>query len=105
MTRRLPFLAAFAAMALAGPAVAQNAAPDPAAVRVLAGPCANCHGPDGHSPGAIPSIAGLDAADTLKKLRGFRDGSEPSTVMGRLARGYDDAQLAALAQWFAEVAK
>lgn len=72
--------------------------------RVLAGPCASCHGPDGHSPGAIPSIAGLPEAGLQQRLTAFRDGSaEDATVMERLMRGYDDAQIAALAHWFSEI--
>lgn len=74
---------------------------DPA---VLAGPCANCHGPDGRSTGAIPSIAGLDASETAARLRAFRAGQVPgATVMPRLMKGYDDAQIEMLAQWFAKV--
>ncbi|MDO5619968.1 MAG: hypothetical protein Q4G24_00710 [Paracoccus sp. (in: a-proteobacteria)] len=86
---------------LPGMAAAQE--PDRTAVQVLAGPCASCHGPDGHSPGAIPSIAGLPRDDLQARMLAFRDGSEPSTVMGRHMRGYDEAQIAALAQWFSEI--
>lgn len=77
---------------------------DPAAVQVLAGPCANCHGPDGRSPGAIPSIAGLPEADAVRRMLTFRDGTDPSaTVMPRLMKGYDEAEIRALARWFAEI--
>ncbi len=71
---------------------------------VLAGPCANCHGPDGHSAGAIPSIAGLPEAETAALLRAFRaDEVQGATVMPRLMKGYDEAQIDMLAKWFAEV--
>ena len=73
----------------------------------LAGPCANCHGPDGHSAGAIPSIpsiAGLPEAETAALLRAFRADEVPgATVMPRLMKGYDEAQIDMLAKWFAEV--
>lgn len=94
-------LALLAVLAL--PSVGATEGFDLAAVQVLAGPCANCHGPDGHSPGAIPSIAGLPAGETRDKLTAFRDGSAPATVMARLMKGYDEAEIAALAEWFSEV--
>ena len=78
--------------------------PDRATLQVLAGPCANCHGPDGHSPGAIPSIAGLPADEAAAKMLAFREGQDPAaTVMPRLMKGYDEAQIRALAEWFERV--
>lgn len=78
------------------------AADERAAVQVLAGPCASCHGPDGHSPGATPSIGGRPEAELRSRMEGFRDGTIDATVMTRLMKGYDEAQIAALAHWFAE---
>lgn len=70
---------------------------------VLAGTCVNCHGPEGRSPGAIPSLRGHTASYLLQRLRAFRAGQAPdATVMTRLMKGYDDAQVEALAQWFAD---
>lgn len=79
---------------------------DPAAVQVLAGPCANCHGPEGRSPGAIPAIAGLPADAAAKRMLAFRQDADPSaTVMPRLMKGYDEDEIRALARWFAETPK
>lgn len=70
---------------------------------VLAGTCVNCHGPEGRSTGAIPSLRGHTAGYLLRRLRAFRAGQAPdATVMTRLMKGYDDAQVEALAQWFAD---
>ena len=97
MIRLLPAL-----LVAALPAAAET--PDPAALQVLAGPCANCHGPDGHSPGAIPSIAGLAEEQATERMLAFRNGTDPTaTVMPRLMKGYDEAQIRALARWFAEI--
>ncbi|MBN9341885.1 MAG: c-type cytochrome [Comamonadaceae bacterium] len=69
---------------------------------MLAGTCVNCHGPEGRSTGAIPSLRGHTAGYLLQRLRAFRAGQAPdATVMTRLMKGYDDAQVEALAQWFA----
>lgn len=84
------------------PARAQD--PGPVAVQVLAGPCASCHGPDGRSSGAIPSIAGLPEEQAVGKMLAFRAGTEmTATIMPRLMKGYDEAQIRALARWFAEI--
>ena len=75
------------------PGSAQNADP-----RLLALSCAGCHGPDGHSPGTIPSINGRSQAAIAEALRGFRADQRPSTVMGRIAKGYSDAEIDAVAR-------
>ncbi|MDR2324632.1 MAG: c-type cytochrome [Acidovorax sp.] len=95
-------------------AAAVQAQPAPAAptplraqdVAVLAATCANCHGPDGRSTGGIPSLRGVDAAYLLARLQAFKAGTAPdATVMTRLAKGYEDAQIQALAAWFSKEGK
>jgi sulfide dehydrogenase cytochrome subunit len=83
--------------------LASPAAADPAAGRglALANACAACHGPDGRSQGAIPSIDGLAAEDFIAVLKAFRADTRQGTVMSRIAKGLDDADMAALAQYFA----
>lgn len=73
-------------------------------ISILAGSCANCHGPEGRSPGAIPSIAGEPQAVLKAQMEGFRAG-EPAdaTVMPRLMSAYSDEEIDALARWFSEV--
>ena len=72
-------------------------------VAVLAASCANCHGPDGRSTGVIPQLRGLPEVHLLQRLQAFKAGTaKDATVMTRLAKGYDDEQLKALAQWFSK---
>ncbi len=59
--------------------------------------CAACHGPDGHSQGAIPSIYALPKEQLVDALRAFRSGARPGTVMNRIAKGLSDDDIAALA--------
>ena len=75
-------------------------------VAVLAGSCTNCHGPAGRSRGTIPPIAGRPEGELKSVLLAFRDG-EPTdaTVMPRIAKAYDDAQIQALAHYFAVIPK
>lgn len=92
------------ALLLASPWASARAGAPPSALdaAVLAGTCLNCHGPDGRSTGAIPSLQGRSATELRQRLQAFQRGQAPgATVMTRLMKGYDDAQIEALAQWFA----
>jgi cytochrome subunit of sulfide dehydrogenase len=71
--------------------------------RNLAAGCAICHGTLGKpAPGAplIP-LAGLPQDHIATQMRAFRDGLRPATVMHQIAKGYNDAQINAIAAWFA----
>jgi cytochrome c553 len=70
--------------------------------RNLAAACAICHGMDGKSvtQNVIP-LAGLPRDHIAAQMRAFRDGSRPATVMHQIAKGYSDAQIDAMASWFA----
>ena len=76
-------------------------AQDSGQVRSLAATCSNCHGTDGRALGNIPSLAGLSKVYFVEQMRAFREGKRPATVMHQLAKGYSDAELAALAEFFA----
>ena len=67
----------------------------------LAHACVTCHGPEGRSRGAIPSLTTLSAADITAALQAFRAATRPSTVMHRIAKGLDDADITAVATYFA----
>lgn len=66
----------------------------------LANSCFSCHGTDGKSAGAMPTIAGKSAAYMVEKLTSFKSGALDSTVMGRIAKGFSDAEIDALAKFF-----
>jgi cytochrome subunit of sulfide dehydrogenase len=80
-------------------AVASAQAEDTRA-RFMAANCAYCHGPEGHSRGAIPSLAGMEAKYFVDQMKAFRDGSRAATVMQKHANGYTDAEFEALGKWF-----
>ena len=74
-------------------------------VTILAGACANCHGTDGRSPGGIPSLAGRPASVLQAQLLAYKSESSPpgTTIMNRLAKGYSDSEIEALAQHFSKL--
>lgn len=86
-------LAAVVLVAAALPAAAQNANP-----QLLAFTCQGCHGTAGKSPGTIPALHGKTAEQILALLKDFRDGGRAATVMGRIAKGYTDAEIEAIAK-------
>ncbi len=65
----------------------------------LANSCFSCHGTDGKSAGAMPAITGKSAAYIVDKLIAFRSGALASTMMGRIAKGFSDAEIDALAKF------
>lgn len=84
--------AALIAVALTSPAAAQ--APNAA---LVAANCAVCHGQGGGGAGDVPSLAKSSAAQIAENMRAMRDGKKPSTIMSRIAKGYTDAQIDAVA--------
>jgi cytochrome c553 len=70
--------------------------------RNLAAGCAICHGTEGRAvtKDVIP-LAGLPREHIATQMRAFRDGQRPATVMHQIAKGYTDAQIDAMAAWFA----
>ena len=85
-----------AAVLAAAPAFAQDVQG-----RNLAAGCAICHGPEGRAvtKDVIP-LADLPKEHITAQMRAFRDGKRPATVMHQIAKGYNDAQIDALAAWF-----
>lgn len=84
--------AALALLMFAG-AGAVQAAPPPGALG-----CAGCHQGAGT---ALPSLAALSAEDITAAMQQFRSGARPSTLMGRLAKGFSEEETRAIAAWLA----
>ena len=91
--------------ALFGAALLFGAAPLSAAgpsASMLGDTCAGCHGTDGSSVGpASPTIAGMSAEYFTDTMAAFKSGERPSTVMGRIAKGYSDEEIELMAGFFA----
>ena len=97
-------VAAVLALAAAGASAQEGA--DALRARSLAATCAACHGTDGRAPegAALPGLAGMPAAQLAEQMRAFKSGARTGTVMPQLAKGFSDAQIDALAAWFARPA-
>lgn len=77
---------------------------DAQAGRVKAAACAVCHGPlgIGQQPDA-PHLAGQPEMYVAEQLKAYRSGKRVHEVMGVVAKGLSDADIADLAAWFATI--
>ena len=82
------------------PAPQDTEAPAPA-VETIARNCLGCHGPNGLSPGAMPTLAGKSQDYLAARLMEFRDGKRPSTIMQRIIKPFADEDIRNIAAWFA----
>jgi len=69
-------------------------------VLMLASPCAGCHGPDGNSPGAIPSLSGKSPQYISMMMKAYKSGGRQATVMNRIAKGYTNKEIELISQAF-----
>ncbi len=86
-------------VAVSAPLAAQGPGADTA--RDLAAACAGCHGTGGVSAGTFASLAGQSREDLVARIQEFKSGKRSGTVMPQLAKGYTDAQIDVVAEWFA----
>ena len=93
-----------AAALLASLAPLAGHAGDARAGRAKAAACAVCHGELGLSqqPDA-PNLAGQPEVYVSEQLKAYRSGRRTHEVMGILAKGLGDADIADLAAWYASI--
>jgi cytochrome c553 len=97
---RIHRLAVAAACGLSAASAAAQTG-DAALGRNLAATCANCHGTNGTSVGGFDPLAGEAKDQIVRKMMDFKAGTRPGTIMPQLAKGYTDAQIALIAEYFA----
>jgi cytochrome c553 len=61
--------------------------------------CSGCHPPPPSAQTKVPPLQGQNQADIVVAMRAFRSGERPSTVMGRIAKGFSDEEIRAIAVW------
>ena len=71
--------------------------------QALAFTCAGCHGTDGSSVGpSSPSIAAMDPEVFIDAMEAYQHDERNSTIMNRIAKGYNEEQIKAMAWFFAK---
>jgi sulfide dehydrogenase cytochrome subunit len=85
---------AFAALILAPVALARAAAPPSGASS-----CAGCHGEAARGDAAFAPIRGRPAAEIADAMRAYAAGERHPTVMNRIAKGFTEDEIQAIAAW------
>jgi cytochrome subunit of sulfide dehydrogenase len=74
------------------------AAAAPAAGRVLVATCTGCHGQNGKSAGAIPTLAGQSETQIRQAMLDYKNDRRAGTMMNRHAKGFSDEEIGAIAR-------
>lgn len=101
MVRNVVIAICFVSIGLLGPA-AYAATPSG---QMLANTCTGCHGNNGESKGAAPSIGGLSAEQLDQAMLDYKSDKRPGTIMNRIAKGYSDEEIKAMAEYLASLKK
>jgi cytochrome c553 len=88
---------AFTAIAAAAVAVPAAAAEPPAGAVA----CTGCHPASSRVTSPVLRLHGRDRAAIVKAMQEFRAGKRPASVMDRIAKGFSDAEVEAIAAWYA----
>jgi cytochrome subunit of sulfide dehydrogenase len=88
-----------AAIGLASIAAALTASAEPPAG---AAACSGCHPVSPRVTSPVPRLAGRERAEIVRAMQEFRAGTRAGTVMDRIAKGFTDAEIQAIAAWYAE---
>ena len=85
-------------------ALQAKASDSPVSGELMAHSCAACHGTQGRlGDEAFMPLAGMPVGQFVSTMVDFREGTRPATLMGHVAQGFNDAQLRAMADYFAAI--
>lgn len=62
--------------------------------------CTGCHSARAGVP-EMHALNGMPATEIASKLTAFKAGTEPATIMDRIAKGFSAEEIRALAAWYA----
>lgn len=82
---------------------AAPAAANDLSTRLMASTCYGCHGPNGRSDAAIPSLAGQDKAYLAEAMLEQKSGARETTVMGKFMQGYTKDEIEKMADFFSKL--
>lgn len=87
-------VAVLAAIFAGGVAFAADAPPGAAG-------CSGCHASNPRVETPVPPLTGRPAADIAKEMIAFKSGERKGTIMDRIAKGFSDVEIQAIAAWYA----
>jgi cytochrome c553 len=62
--------------------------------------CSGCHPASRAVDAGVTRLIGRNPADLVAAMQAFRSGQLASTVMGRIAKGFSDDEIKAIAEWY-----
>ncbi|MBV8651588.1 MAG: cytochrome C [Alphaproteobacteria bacterium] len=81
--------------ALLSPTLTLAADPPPGAMS-----CSGCHPAHPGVETPVPRLVARDPQEILAAMQAFRTGARKGTVMDRVAKGFSDDEVAAIAEWY-----
>lgn len=87
-------VAAASVVLLSGASIAADAPPGATA-------CSGCHPANSSIATTVARLNNRDAAQIAAAMQEFRTGQRPATVMDRIAKGFTEDEIRAIAAWFA----
>jgi sulfide dehydrogenase cytochrome subunit len=93
MKARHAFIAGMVACAGMTAAPAAEAPPGAAS-------CSGCHASKSNVDTPVPRLVGQDANHIVAAMQAYRGGQRLATVMDRIAKGFSDDEIKAIAAWF-----
>ena len=76
-----------------GAAVAADAPPG-------ASSCSGCHPASQSVDTPVKQLVGRKPEDIVAAVKAFRSGEKPATIMDRIAKGFSDDEIKAIADWY-----
>lgn len=64
--------------------------------------CSGCHATSAQVETSVPRLAGRPKGDTADAMVAFKAGQRQGTIMDRIAKGFSDEEIQAIAAWYAE---
>ena len=88
------------AVALVFTVIGDASAAGPAEAPPGALSCSGCHPAARTTQTTVPRLIGRNPADIVAAMAAFKSGQVPSTVMDRIAKGFSEDEVKAIATWY-----
>jgi sulfide dehydrogenase cytochrome subunit len=62
--------------------------------------CSGCHPASPSVDTPVKRLIGRNPADIVADVKAFRSGEKPATIMDRIAKGFTDDEIKAIADWY-----
>ena len=62
--------------------------------------CSGCHAASPRVDTPVPPLSGRPAADIATAMTEYKSGARKGTIMDRIAKGYSDEEIRAIAAWY-----